>query len=553
MIHIGDIAQPENNEHVQKRVREALGAHKRFPGPLPKGCRRFMLSYIRQSREEYMATLKLDGRRVLLFIDYHHTEIFIMDRTLSIYKIPQSQGVVLSGLVGDVILDGELIMDKDQNIPYFLAFDVLRYNGVDVRERPLTNRYSLLTEYTLLGIKVGMVNVYAKRFANKHQMRELLNSVHRDHSTGLYHAPISSLVSGQQRCSNVTFPVDGLILMCMACSYDDVSAHVAGMVKWKYAPSVDVMAMVVDIVDNNPMIDTFFWEYNVRNARHVQTFFKSCVPTTTTIHQPINGQRDMICVECIYDGGKWRILHTRPDKMHANSSRAIHDTVTIIHENISVNDVCNTFEYVPLTFHTPYNWIEDVWQVGGQDERYACEVEGRLIHKNQLPIRPESFYAVLSHLYSHKDKFDTYTTMSTDYTCNNYRVTVVDAIDNRPPLVIRKERHAAYDIDISPEWIVRCSLSYEHPVDGRTWNNDVIDELHTTIRRKHRVRFVDCNRCISIDCTAIHQTDHENGIQYKYEIEVELIRGTIDSNGAVGTIGAITSVCSDICGVMSKF
>jgi bifunctional non-homologous end joining protein LigD len=100
---------------------------------------------------QFVFELKHDGFRALAHIRGHHCEL--VSRRGHIYKFPQLAEELAHAVRADeAILDGEIVCLDAQGRsqfcsllyrrewPYFIAFDALRINGQDLRDRPLLER-----------------------------------------------------------------------------------------------------------------------------------------------------------------------------------------------------------------------------------------------------------------------------------------------------------------------------------------------------------------------------------------------------------------------------
>ena len=108
------------------------------------------------SHRDWLFELKHDGFRALAEVRGHRCTL--TSRNSNIFKSwPYlAEEVAHSVRASDALIDGEIVcLDADarsnfykllwrRDWPYFLAFDLLRLDGVDVRERPLIERKRML-------------------------------------------------------------------------------------------------------------------------------------------------------------------------------------------------------------------------------------------------------------------------------------------------------------------------------------------------------------------------------------------------------------------------
>jgi DNA ligase-1 len=116
--------------------------------------------------DRYIAELKLDGIRAVAEID-HHTRIYTRHNNEITFKFPEIVSGVKAAVPKGTVLDGELIVSDPDGKPNFeammrrfmqnrtpapspgltfVAFDILKKCGEDVRRLPLMDRKELLEQ-----------------------------------------------------------------------------------------------------------------------------------------------------------------------------------------------------------------------------------------------------------------------------------------------------------------------------------------------------------------------------------------------------------------------
>jgi hypothetical protein len=453
-----------------------------FPSPMPKGLRAFMLPYIHQFSENFMTTLKLDGIRVLIHFDKTSEKVYIIDRLLRSFEIPMY--TFPSALIGDTTIDGELIRIESNNTPLFFAFDMIKYNGIDVTLSPLKTRYGMLQD--LPRLQLGIIRVYIKRFYDLYQRGFYAENV-----------PLSHIAITSDDAIDIMFPVDGMILMDVT-KPNDGQFHL-DFLKWKPNPTIDVLMYTSDVSTHRP--PTYFWEFDPRTKRKQKRLFRDCYlpKECDDIKSQIAMSRHrMVCVECQFDtvNKKWYIIGVRSDKKRANSSKAIYDTLEIINENI--HETVFTCKKPVTTY-----WLIEAWS---QNKRY--ELECRLQYDKRTSMSTTYFYRMLAHCHT---RFITYETIHcTDYLANDVRTTV---IDENNIIVIRKDRHFTEGCHLVEKWSMNMVLSSETPIAGKR------ERITTTdTRKKHRTRFLHRPLALYIDFTVVLNQSKETTFEVEFEL-----------------------------------
>jgi len=506
---------------------------KNYPGSLPKGLRRASLNYITDgaNRGRYVATAKLDGIRMLAILC--HEGVYLISRAMEVY---QTDCVVLPIPAGlHCIFDGELMDNR-----YFIAFDAMVVDGVDISQHPFSQRYNQLCR-TLSGVTIPSSILFVpKRMHPLQEMSAVVSLLEADDTPHAFSIKASDAVHTTWASSVYgVFKADGLIFMDTTDSF--LCTHSFGLLKWKRCATFDVLMDMRDLctTQGDPrrvdQVQTYYWEYSERLGKSIRVPF---VVVQTTRDDRVSVWQDRmqvkasgtVCVECFRDVLGWRIFRSRPEKSRSNSSRTITDTLWIDQERITFSDIlygvgrqtqsvlepddsslqpihgiCNRLSWVG------YTWAQST-DIG--------ELELRLTHDGTPSVPAAMFHRIMERLEQTTSMIRS-EVLSTDYTCGPVRVTSVGDTS----YAIQKETAFVANIllpDLSPMGM-RCALSYEHPVPSL--DLEYVATHYTSRRVKRRWRFVH-RETVAIDCTYVQTTDWRDStvIVESYEIEIELIR-----------------------------
>lgn len=127
-----------NKNYINNNINNGL----RFPGPLPKSLER---EFFPKFKNPYHVCEKSNGVRYLFFstmykIDDQDSEkpcCFLINRKNDVYLLQLS---LPSTTFQNTILDGELIQSKNSTKWYFLIFDVVMINGIEMQKKTFSTR-----------------------------------------------------------------------------------------------------------------------------------------------------------------------------------------------------------------------------------------------------------------------------------------------------------------------------------------------------------------------------------------------------------------------------
>ncbi|KAF8319291.1 mRNA capping enzyme, alpha subunit [Clavulina sp. PMI_390] len=151
----GNIVPREVEVHLREKVAIMCGMERwRFPGSQPVSFRKRDVE--RLHREDYWVCEKSDGIRVIMLIlpVMDGQEVYLIDRTENFRNItglyfPHFRNKAHP--LGDTLLDGELVLDKDPrggpDILKLYVFDCMVCDGQNIMEKTLSSRTGRLMQY----------------------------------------------------------------------------------------------------------------------------------------------------------------------------------------------------------------------------------------------------------------------------------------------------------------------------------------------------------------------------------------------------------------------
>ncbi len=153
------ITSSTKKRRVFSEYKELVGSSY-FIGAQPETLQKEALQTLYQ--DLYSVTDKADGERAFMYIN-NNGEIFYIDSNINnIYSTDLSNKTFKN-----CILDGELVKMRDTNITVFYAFDMIFYNGIDVRGNSkylLTERLEITKDIINSIIQTHYYKAYIKKF-----------------------------------------------------------------------------------------------------------------------------------------------------------------------------------------------------------------------------------------------------------------------------------------------------------------------------------------------------------------------------------------------------
>jgi hypothetical protein len=223
------------------------------------------------------------------------------------------------------------------------------------------------------------------------------------------------------------------------------------------------------------------------------------------------------------------IVRARPDKVRCNSAQTIRDTLRVVTDAVTLNEVANV---LVGSSHPPKNtlgWVIKTWA-----RSPICEWELRVTHDTERCVPLDMFRLIVARL-QHMEQSSHNTT---DHFYDSIRIRSCDD-DNGVKTAIRKETVATYNITLGTAVGLHGALSFEYPCEQPTtpWS---------TRRIKNTQRFI-YNDQIRIECSHVQfMSAGARGAMQSYEVEIELTALAPDVLETMLTV-AIRDVCGLLC------
>jgi hypothetical protein len=223
------------------------------------------------------------------------------------------------------------------------------------------------------------------------------------------------------------------------------------------------------------------------------------------------------------------IVRARPDKVRCNSAQTIRDTLRVVTDAVTLNEVANVLVGRSPTPKNTLGWVIKTWAWSP-----FCEWEFRVTHNTERCVPLEMFRSIVARL-QHLEQSSHNTT---DHFHENIRVRC-QKDDNGVKTAIRKETVAMYNINLGTAVGLRGALSFEYPCEQPTtpWN---------TRRIKNTQRFI-YNDQIRVECSRVQfMSAGARDATKSYEVEIELTALAPDVLNTMLTV-AIRDVCGLLC------
>lgn len=274
--------------------------------------------------EGYTVTEKADGERMLLFVNTVGKCYIINNRLQVVFT-----GVQLNNIT-HCLFDGEHVKRDilGNNINMFAAFDVYYHGKKDCRGLPLTDRLSIMTDFTSKnGARFVDFQFRAKEFLQGDDILALSKSIYDKHTVG-----------------NFPYHVDGLIFtpakLAVGASFEDDAPNNLGtwtkVFKWKPAEenTIDFLIKIAEsgegtlYVGYDPVKWTPVTAYEFLSKQLVRQsnyFAREFIPPDALSEDFSKYRGDLVCangdiienntiVEFAYKDDKWSPLRVRKDK-----------------------------------------------------------------------------------------------------------------------------------------------------------------------------------------------------------------------------------------------
>ncbi|BFZ54859.1 Dcp1p-Dcp2p decapping enzyme complex alpha subunit [Savitreella phatthalungensis] len=313
-----------------------------FPGAQPVSFDRGSIDKL--LHQDYYVCEKSDGTRCLMYcsrFEDGREATFLINRKNDYYSIPRLHFPLpadrtFKSCHSSTILDGELVLDiypDGKKRLVFLAFDMLLYEGKDIRERNLSSRLGYLQQHFLEPLKqfVHANSKHAARFPFdvKFKKMELAYAIGM-----MFDSIIPKLLHGN----------DGLIFTSLDAPYRTGTDET--LIKWKPADenSVDFQLRFKFPTLPDGSEDTSdppTLELWAMHTEHDYRFFALMFADEDDFERFAEdgtrfGGLDGAIVECRLDQqGRWRYMRPRDDKQHANHISVIHKVLASIEAGVT--------------------------------------------------------------------------------------------------------------------------------------------------------------------------------------------------------------------------
>ncbi|KAM3962822.1 RNA guanylyltransferase and 5'-phosphatase mRNA capping enzyme [Aphomia sociella] len=294
--------QPRFSEVQKKAQKFCHWKSSGFPGSQPVSM---TVTNLRNLHEKpYRVSWKADGVRYMMLID-GEGEVYMLDRDNCAFKVHNLRFLHRNDLtrhLRDTLLDGELVIDKvkDQNIPRYLVYDIISFEGDDVGKMAF---YPTRLEY----IEKEIVN---PRHAA--MMKGIIKKEREPFSVRLkqfWELPMAQRLLGEKFAKTLSHEPDGLIFQPSKEPY--TAGQSPDVLKWKpnNMNSVDFKLKIVKEGGQGmlpkKMGHLYVGQMNIPFAS---------MPVTKDIKD-----LDNKIIECKLENNRWVFMRERTDKSFPNS------------------------------------------------------------------------------------------------------------------------------------------------------------------------------------------------------------------------------------------
>ncbi|KAL6433230.1 hypothetical protein ACFW04_006444 [Cataglyphis niger] len=301
---------------IQKRVQEICGWKSTgFPGsqPVSMDVDNLMLLHTKP----YRVSWKADGTRYMMLVQ-GDGEVYFIDRDNSVFevnglKFPHVRDI--NRCLRDTLMDGEMVIDKDKgkDIPRYLVYDVIMYDGQDVSKLMFhPDRYSIIENKIIAGRLKAMKEGRLLKEREPFSVRVKY----------FWDVTLSKDLLGEKFAKQLSHEPDGLIFQPAKEKYcTGVSPEV---LKWKPLSlnSVDFRLKIVTETGVGIL------------PRKVGHLYVGGLKTPYGVLSKLTKQLkelDNAIIECKFDNGQWIFMRQRIDKSFPNS----HSTADSVYKSIN--------------------------------------------------------------------------------------------------------------------------------------------------------------------------------------------------------------------------
>uniref|UniRef100_A0A914VM93 mRNA-capping enzyme n=1 Tax=Plectus sambesii TaxID=2011161 RepID=A0A914VM93_9BILA len=323
------VSEASVRQKVQKKAQEMCGYRRNgFPGSQPvsmeKSPERNNLAFIGQ--RPYKVSWKADGVRYMFLIE-DENKVYAFDRDhnaflISNLRFPHRKE---PRHIRDTLLDGEMIIDKvvdqgrEQNIPRYLIYDVIKFEGQDVGGCDFDRRMLCIKREVVEPRQIAMergeiirsqetMSVRVKEFWDMSQLEKLFSDKFQ---------------------KSLPHEIDGLIFQPVEDKY--VAGRCDRVLKWKppHLNSVDFKLQIVREQRPGCLPESKGYLY----VQHLDTPFAEMKLAGKELAEM--KKYDKRIIECAFNNGRWTFMRERTDKSLPNAFK-------------TATAVCNSIKY-PIT------------------------------------------------------------------------------------------------------------------------------------------------------------------------------------------------------------
>lgn len=288
---------------IQKRVQEICGwTSTGFPGSQPVSMGVENMTLLRE--KPYRVSWKADGTRYMMLVQ-GDGDVYFIDRDNSVF---QANGLIFPHVredrcLRDTLMDGEMVIDKDKgkDIPRYLVYDVVMYDGQDVSKLPFhPDRYSIIENKIIAGrlraMKEGRLMKEREPFSVRLKY--------------FWDVTLSKNLLSEKFAKQLSHEPDGLIFQPAKEKYcTGVSREV---LKWKPVSLNSVDFRLKIVTESGVGIVP-------RKVGHLYVGgLKTPYGTINKISRQLR-DLDNAIIECKFEHGQWVFMRQRTDKSFPNS------------------------------------------------------------------------------------------------------------------------------------------------------------------------------------------------------------------------------------------
>jgi hypothetical protein len=299
---------------------------------------------------EYMVSEKSDGLRYMLLINSSGTYLF--DRNFE-FSLVHGYDVLTQLFAANevTVLDGELVRHQKSSRPMFLIFDAVVIDGSPVGSKKLNERldavrtkviepYRAAVEQQRIDESKVPFMLIGKAFHAKKHLGTLFSHVKRNES--------GDRVYVDNRRNHKT---DGVIFTPVNSPYRPTPA--APILKWKFVDKLSAdLKIMFDARQQKWCLYCTGDRHTDIEVRSVEFSPEDTARLSDDIRQRPNSDGTYV-IECTYDiwAGRWHYASIRADKKQGNNVRTVFDTLEVIAENITEQELCYRVPRAPQDDH----------------------------------------------------------------------------------------------------------------------------------------------------------------------------------------------------------